>query len=142
MSELNSALAGSAAAAIATSLVYPVDTVKTRLSIGFDSKGQPYHSLIDVLSRSTKERGIISLYQGLHAKLGMTVLQRFVYYYALAYLQKRYSARYGKLTFSMSLLLGYLAGVISSAVTTPAEVIQTKLQVSDSVTTEKSHQET
>ena len=131
MSELQSAISGSLSGAAATCIVYPFDTIKTKWSIGIDSSGTPYLSLLDVLKRSVEERGWLSLYRGLQAKVGMTVLQRFIYFYVLTFLQKRFTRRFGKPSLSASLVLGYAAGVCSSLIMTPLEVFQTRSQVND-----------
>lgn len=129
MSELQSAISGSLSGAAATCIVYPYDTIKTKWSIGSDSSGLPYRSLTDVLTRSLQEGGWLSLYRGLPTKVGMTILQRFIYFYVLTYLQKRVSRRFGKASLTTSLLLGYVAGVCSSLIMTPLEVLQTRAQV-------------
>ncbi|EER19903.1 Peroxisomal adenine nucleotide transporter, putative [Perkinsus marinus ATCC 50983] len=124
-----SASSGAAGAAFSTLIMYPLDTVKTRLNVGVDENGQPYDKgSLEVLIRTVRSGGIPALYRGLTAKLFHSVLQKFVYFYMYSALIRVYRKE-GKLSVSANLVLGYLAALGSVFVTTPVEIVQTRQQV-------------
>ncbi|KAF4713520.1 ADP/ATP carrier protein, partial [Perkinsus olseni] len=130
------ASSGAAGAAFSTLVMYPLDTVKTRLNVGVDENGEPYDKgTLDVLLRTVRSGGISALYRGLTAKLFHSVLQKFVYFYIYSAIIRVYESRRraeGKLSVSANLALGYLAALGSVFVTTPVEIVQTRQQVGKS----------
>ncbi|KAF4666979.1 ADP/ATP carrier protein [Perkinsus olseni] len=130
------ASSGAAGAAFSTLVMYPLDTVKTRLNVGVDENGEPYDKgSLDVLLRTVRSGGISALYRGLTAKLFHSVLQKFVYFYIYSAIIRVYESRRraeGKLSVSDNLALGYLAALGSVFVTTPVEIVQTRQQVGKS----------
>ncbi|KAF4677000.1 ADP/ATP carrier protein [Perkinsus chesapeaki] len=131
--DFSAATSGAAGAAFSTLVMYPLDTVKTRLNVGVDENGEPYDKgSLDVLVRTVRSGGIGALYRGLTAKLFHSVLQKFVYFYLYSALIRVYQSKRrveGKLSVSANLALGYIAALGSVFVTTPVEIVQTRQQV-------------
>ncbi len=79
--DLAIATGGAVASAFATALLYPIDTVKTKLNLGSDLQGVKYHGVADVVRKTLRSGGLSAFYRGMNTKLGMTILQKFVYFY-------------------------------------------------------------
>jgi hypothetical protein len=125
-SDIVVASAGAVAAAASTIIMYPVDTVKMRLSLGADSHNKPYTNLLDVIIRTWKSGKIAAFYQGIQSKIYIAILQKFLYFYLFNFLKRKISRQ-----ISSHLLLGYVAAVFSSIFVTPLEIVQTRLQLTD-----------
>jgi hypothetical protein len=128
-SDLVVASAGAVAAAASTVIMYPVDTVKTRLSLGVDSSSKPYRNVVDVVNRTWKSGGMSAFYRGMEKKIWISILQKFLYFYFFNLFKRKLSS--SRISVSTHLLLGYLAAVISSIFVTPLEIVQTRLQLKD-----------
>ena len=54
---MQAALCGSAAGGIAGGLVTPLDVTKTRLMLGHDKAGKPYHGMLSTMRRIYHDEG-------------------------------------------------------------------------------------
>ncbi|CAK9273118.1 unnamed protein product [Sphagnum jensenii] len=122
-----SPIAGSCAGISSTICMYPLELLKTRLTI------QPgeYRGILHALWRIVSEEGILELYRGLGPSVIGVIPYAGVNYFAydsLRSLYKRWSKtdRVGNI---QTLLIGSLAGVIASTSTFPLEVARKHMQV-------------
>ncbi|KAF7728085.1 ADP/ATP carrier protein [Apophysomyces ossiformis] len=132
------AVAGSAGAMFALSLVYPLDIIKTRIQVQakheqLDEKEQEhYESAIDGITQILRKEGLAGLYAGLGSSLLGTAWTNFTYFYCYSLLRDTYNKRYnpgrGTLSTAMELLLGAAAGALTTMVTTPVSVVTTRQQ--------------
>jgi len=132
-SDFSVALAGSVSSAFSTVSVYPLDTIKTHLNKGLDPEGKPIHSVDDVLQRVVfrdgySVRNLFSLYAGVRAKMLMSMLQKFLYFYIYNFLKTRV-ARGKSLSIISNLVVGYISALLAVGVLTPLEVAQTQQQL-------------
>ncbi|PWN18463.1 mitochondrial carrier [Microstroma glucosiphilum] len=149
------ALAGALGAVYASTLTYPMDTVKTRIQAGTvwkdhvvrkdgpDGKSVTVRKnvgLLDgmlVIARSRE--GISGLYKGLGANIVNAFSMQFAYFYWYSFIRNFYLARLMKrngatkapvIGTAMELALGALAGAVAQLFTIPVAVIATRQQLS------------
>lgn len=136
-SDFSVALAGSVSSAFSTVSVYPLDTIKTHLNKGVDIEGKPLHSIDDVLSRIVFRDGhytlknFLSLYSGVRAKMIMSMMQKFLYFYIYNFLKSRASSK--PLSIISNLVIGYFSALVAVGVLTPLEVAQTQQQLNPEI---------
>ncbi|KAI9489580.1 mitochondrial carrier domain-containing protein [Zychaea mexicana] len=132
------AVAGSAGAMFALSLVYPLDIIKTRIQVqakheGLDDKEQEhYTSALDGITQIMQKEGLAGLYAGLGSSLIGTASTNFTYFYCYSLVRDLYNKNYnpggGTLSAALELLLGAAAGAMTTLVTTPIAVLTTRQQ--------------
>lgn len=84
---LAQALAGGAASVVSSALVYPLDTVTSRLQV-VTKRRKGYGSVLEALRTVLREEGWSSLYRGLGADSLSTFISNGVYFYAWSLLHK------------------------------------------------------
>ncbi|KAJ7198546.1 mitochondrial carrier domain-containing protein [Mycena pura] len=139
------AFSGAIGGASANTLTYPLDLVTTRLQLDPPQKAQTSGGLrgaIRILRGIIKKYGTQGLYNGLGTDTGATLLSNFFYFYFYAFLRYlstrrrlillsklNHMAPTHKPSLAEEVLLGFIAGVASRAVSTPLNIITTRLQV-------------
>lgn len=130
-------VAGAVAGSVACAACYPLDLVKTRLTV--DSHGH-YRGIMGALSTIVRHDGGSGLYRGLTASMVVVVPTLALSYSAYGtikalalnsdhrYLSKEVDGRQ-TITFMGGLLCGSLSGIISSAFTFPADLVRRQIQV-------------
>ncbi|KAI9261978.1 mitochondrial carrier domain-containing protein [Sporodiniella umbellata] len=128
------ATVGSAGAMFASTLVYPLDIIKTRIQVQAKEDGdeEHYKSALDGIRRIVEKEGISGLYAGLGSSLIGTASTNFTYFYCYSFLRENYNRRYnpsgGTLSTALELILGAAAGALTTLITTPVSVITTRQQ--------------
>ncbi|KAG2225315.1 hypothetical protein INT45_005559 [Circinella minor] len=132
------AVAGSFGAMFALTLVYPLDIIKTRIQVqakhdGVDDKEQEhYNSALDGIKQIMGKEGVAGLYAGLGSSLLGTASTNFTYFYCYSLVRDFYNKNYnpggGTSSAAMELLLGAIAGAMTTLVTTPIAVLTTRQQ--------------
>ncbi|XP_019188897.1 PREDICTED: adenine nucleotide transporter BT1, chloroplastic/mitochondrial [Ipomoea nil] len=122
-----SLVAGACAGVSSTLVTYPLELVKTRLTI---QRGV-YEGLLDAFVKILKEGGVRELYRGLTPSLIGVIPYAATNYFAYDTLRKSYTKffkqeRIGNIE---TLLIGSMAGAISSSATFPLEVARKHMQV-------------
>ncbi|KAL7534331.1 hypothetical protein ACHAWF_004798 [Thalassiosira exigua] len=79
-SPLQAAACGSVAGGIAAAVTTPLDVVKTRLMLGSDKLGTPYHGARDVVERVVKEEGGAALLSGIQPRVMWISIGGFVFF--------------------------------------------------------------
>jgi uncharacterized protein (DUF2062 family) len=103
----------------ATSLLYPLDTLKTRMQSTQDDPKPPLT--------------LASLYQGYPYKVAESTVSKFFYFYAYTMLSQMVSS--GKpINTATNLIVGYFAEFIHLPITLPMEVLATRLQTNSKFT--------
>ncbi|KAG6553581.1 hypothetical protein Mapa_004495 [Marchantia paleacea] len=120
-------IAGSAAGITSTVLMYPLELVKTRLTI----QPKEYRSISNAFLRIVKEEGFGELYRGLGPSVVGVIPYAGTNYFAYDYLRTLYkklcqTEHIGNL---QTLLIGSAAGAIASSATFPLEVARKRMQV-------------
>ncbi|KAI8140781.1 mitochondrial carrier domain-containing protein [Fennellomyces sp. T-0311] len=132
------AVAGSAGAMFALTLVYPLDIIKTRIQVqakhdNIDDKDQEhYTSALDGITQIMAKEGLAGLYAGLGSSLIGTASTNFTYFYCYSLIRNFYNKHYnpagGTLSAALELILGAAAGALTTLVTTPVAVVTTRQQ--------------
>ncbi|KAF7830279.1 adenine nucleotide transporter BT1, chloroplastic/mitochondrial-like [Senna tora] len=122
-----SLIAGACAGVSSTILTYPLELLKTRLTIQRDV----YNGLLDAFLKIVKEEGPAELYRGLAPSLIGVIPYAASNYFAYDTLRKTYRKvfKQEKIGNIETLLIGSAAGAISSSATFPLEVARKHMQV-------------
>ncbi|KAF7290106.1 hypothetical protein HMN09_01315800 [Mycena chlorophos] len=130
--------------ASSNALVYPFALATTRLQLDSPQKAKKAGGLSGayrILHKIVRKHGLSSLYTGLATDTGATLLSNFFYFYFYAFL--RYLSTRRRLSLNPNpkaalaphkpglgeeILLGFVAGVMSRAISTPLNIITTRLQ--------------
>ncbi|XP_062179778.1 adenine nucleotide transporter BT1, chloroplastic/mitochondrial-like [Phragmites australis] len=122
-----SLVAGAFAGVSSTLCTYPLELIKTRLTI---QRGV-YDNFLDALVKIVREEGATELYRGLTPSLIGVVPYAATNYFAYDTLKKVYKKMFktNKVGNVPTLLIGSAAGAISSTATFPLEVARKHMQV-------------
>ena len=140
--DLLHAFAGSAASALSVTLLYPLETVRTRLQVDSSRSGSSLHILYEIATDTNQ--GIPSLYQGLHSLVLALVCLNFVYFYCFR-ATRRWLEDHAVILglgldsvtddvstqhrVAIDLIAGYMAGVLGVLLTAPLWLINTRLKL-------------
>ncbi|KAL4318178.1 hypothetical protein GQ457_18G003430 [Hibiscus cannabinus] len=118
-------VAGAVGGVSSTLLTYPLELLKTRLTVNED-----YKSLLDAVVKIVQAEGPGGLYKGLTPSLIGVVPYAASNYFAYDALRNAYKKAFKKEEIGnvMTLLIGSAAGAISSTATFPLEVARKKMQ--------------
>ncbi|SMQ48872.1 unnamed protein product [Zymoseptoria tritici ST99CH_1A5] len=140
---LGHAVAGGIASALAKAVVYPIDTVTTRLQVQKQLKGDKeapsaasganleYAGPLDAAVKIyNNEGGLPAFYTGLSSDVVKTIVDSFLFFLAYGAAHEHMLKRQGgkQLTVMKELSVGVVAGALSKAVTTPIGNIVTRQQ--------------
>uniref|UniRef100_A0A023FIN0 Putative mitochondrial carrier protein n=2 Tax=Amblyomma TaxID=6942 RepID=A0A023FIN0_AMBCJ len=121
------AVGGAAGSAVAMSVFFPLDTVRSRLQV---EQHRESKSTLALLRELVREEGPGSVYRGLGPVLTSLWCSNFVYFYSFHGLRAVIAAgdasRHGALS---DLLLASVAGVINVLTTTPLWVVNTRIKM-------------
>ncbi|KAK1298304.1 hypothetical protein QJS10_CPB14g01041 [Acorus calamus] len=122
-----SLIAGACAGVSSTFCTYPLELVKTRLTI---QRGA-YNNLLHAFLKIVQEEGPAELYRGLTPSLIGVIPYAATNYFTYDMLQKLYRKAFKKKDIDnvATLLIGSAAGAISSSATFPLEVARKHMQV-------------
>ncbi|XP_061341038.1 adenine nucleotide transporter BT1, chloroplastic/mitochondrial-like [Gastrolobium bilobum] len=122
-----SLIAGACAGVSSTICTYPLELLKTRLTIQRDV----YDGLLDAFLKIIREEGPAELYRGLAPSLIGVIPYAATNYFAYDTLRKAYRKffKQEKIGNIETLLIGSAAGAISSSATFPLEVARKHMQV-------------
>ncbi|KAL0955607.1 hypothetical protein HGRIS_001840 [Hohenbuehelia grisea] len=140
------AVSGAIGSASSNALVYPLDLITTRLQLECHRKKRPsgVRRAFEVLCSIVHRDGSAALYDGLGADTGATLLSNFFYFYFYSFLRSAVTTRQiclgsGRVKFPKrsslykpnmleELILGFLAGVASRAISMPLNIVTLRLQ--------------
>lgn len=130
---LTEATAGAVGGLLSTTLLYPLDTCKTKYQAeAKEGKERKYSSMLDVLREAIGERRPLSLYQGLYTKNVQSLIAGFVYFYSYSYVRTKYLSfrKKTKMDTGANLVVAAVAGACTAMVTQPLDTISARLQTS------------
>ncbi|KAG0566615.1 hypothetical protein KC19_7G077800 [Ceratodon purpureus] len=121
-------LAGAGATIASDAVFTPMDVVKQRLQL----RHSPYSSVLDCIKKTMKEEGFSAFYKSYRTTVVMNVPFTAVHFAAYEAGKKVLAGLYPEYADEEHLLMhitaGGAAGALASAVTTPLDVIKTRLQ--------------
>uniref|UniRef100_F6X4B8 EF-hand domain-containing protein n=2 Tax=Ciona intestinalis TaxID=7719 RepID=F6X4B8_CIOIN len=118
-------LAGGCAGGSQVMFTNPLEIVKIRLQVSGEIAGAPKVSALKVV----KELGITGLYKGARACLLRDIPFSAIYFPAYSNIKEALASPDGHVAPWKLLLAGTLAGAPAASLTTPADVVKTRLQV-------------
>ncbi|KAI9468168.1 hypothetical protein LPJ78_002000 [Coemansia sp. RSA 989] len=131
---LGHAISGAGSSALALLLIYPLDTIKTRLQVQTRSEDdeQTLKDPIDAVYKIVTNEGVGGLYAGLATNLANQIVNGFVYFYAYSTVRKvalrAVSADGKSLATAVELAVGAIAGMCNQLITLPIGVVATRQQ--------------
>ncbi|KAK1696803.1 hypothetical protein QYE76_013500 [Lolium multiflorum] len=131
---LAEAASGAVGALVSTTVLYPLDTCKTKFQadVQTDHGGHKYRNLSDVFWEAIKKKQFLSLYQGLKTKNIQSFISQFVYFYGYSYFKRVYLEKSGAKSIGTkaNLLIAAAAGACTVVVTQPLDTASSRMQTS------------
>ncbi|KAF5941744.1 hypothetical protein HYC85_019386 [Camellia sinensis] len=132
--ELHKATSGAIGALVSTTILYPLDTCKTKYQAEIRAHNQQkYRNTSDVFWEAISNHQVLSLYQGLGTKNLQSVIFSFVYFYGYSFFKKLYLKRSGSKSIETkaNLVLAAAAGACTVVVTQPLDTASSRMQTSE-----------
>lgn len=134
LESLSDATSGAIGALVSTTILYPLDTCKTKYQAEVRAHNQQkYRNISDVLWEAIATRKVLSLYQGLGTKNLQSFISQFVYFYGYSFFKRLYLKKSGseKIGTKANLIVAAAAGACTVIVTQPLDVASSKMQTSE-----------
>ncbi|KAI5119427.1 hypothetical protein M0805_009878 [Coniferiporia weirii] len=141
------ALAGALGGVFSNAIVYPLDTVKTRIQAAStassaDKGKQRSNSVVALLLRILREEGVYGFYNGFGANMLNTFSTQYAYFLFYSFVRGSYIKRLANrlpkgskpppISTAVELFLGAVAGALAQIFTIPVSVIATRQQIGSS----------
>ncbi|KAE8675380.1 Peroxisomal adenine nucleotide carrier 1 [Hibiscus syriacus] len=133
LESLSEATSGALGSLLSTTILYPLDTCKTKYQAEVQSHGQrKYRNLSDVLWEAVSTGRILSLYQGLGTKNLQSFIAQFIYFYGYSYFKRLYLQKSSSKSIGTkaNLILAAAAGACTAIVTQPLDTASSRMQTS------------
>ncbi|OMO62505.1 hypothetical protein CCACVL1_22782 [Corchorus capsularis] len=133
LESLSEATSGAIGSLLSTTILYPLDTCKTKYQAEVQAHGQrKYRNLSDVLWEAISTRQVLSLYQGLGTKNLQSFIAQFVYFYGYSYFKRLYIEKSGSKSIGTkaNLILAAAAGACTAIITQPLDTASSRMQTS------------
>ncbi|KAI3459364.1 hypothetical protein Pfo_016027 [Paulownia fortunei] len=134
MESLVEATSGAVGALVSTTILYPLDTCKTKYQAENRAHHhQKYRNISDVLWEAISTRQVLSLYQGLGTKNFQSFISQFIYFYGYSFLKRLYLKESGSkyIGTKANLIIAAAAGACTVIMTQPLDTASSKMQTSD-----------
>ncbi|XP_030508496.2 peroxisomal adenine nucleotide carrier 1 [Cannabis sativa] len=128
------ATSGAIGALVSTTVLYPLDTCKTKYQAEVRAKHQQkYRNISDVLWEAISTRQVFSLYQGLGTKNLQSYISQFIYFYGYGFFKRLYLKKSGNTNIGAkaNLLVAAAAGACTVLVIQPLDTASSKMQTSE-----------
>lgn len=120
------ALAGATGAVVATTVFYPLDTVRSRLQVEDSRKAR---NTLSVIKELVDEEGIETLYRGIYPVLSSLCCSNFVYFYTFHGLRRIVISGNSTHNVVRDLSVAAIAGVINVVLTTPLWTANSRIKL-------------
>ncbi|KAK7280174.1 hypothetical protein RJT34_25236 [Clitoria ternatea] len=134
LESLSEATSGAIGSLVSTTVLYPLDTCKTKYQAEVQAQHQrKYRRISDVLWEAISTRQVLSLYQGLGTKNVQSFVSSFIYFYGYSYFRKLYLKKTGNKTIgtTANLIVATAAGVCTIVITQPLDTASSRMQTSE-----------
>ncbi|EYU41517.1 hypothetical protein ABFS82_07G028400 [Erythranthe guttata] len=134
MESLVEATSGAVGALVSTTVLYPLDTCKTKYQAENRAHHhQKYRNISDVFWEAISKGQVLSLYQGLGTKNLQSFISQFIYFYGYSFFKRLYlrESRSKSIGTAANLLIAAAAGACTAIVTQPLDTAASRMQTSD-----------
>lgn len=134
LESLAEATSGAIGAVVSTTILYPLDTCKTKYQAEVRAHHQQkYRNISDVLWEAISTRQFLSLYQGLGTKNLQSFISQFIYFYGYSFFKRLYLEKSGSKTIGTkaNLIVGVAAGAVTVIITQPLDTASSRMQTSE-----------
>ncbi|XP_038876142.1 peroxisomal adenine nucleotide carrier 1-like [Benincasa hispida] len=134
LESLSEATSGAIGSLVSTTVLYPLDTCKTKYQAENQSQHQrKYRNISDVLWEAISTGHVGSLYQGLGTKNFQSFISSFIYFYGYSFLKRIYLKRSGnkKIGTKANLMVAAAAGACTVVLTQPLDTASSRMQTSE-----------
>ncbi|CAJ1977252.1 unnamed protein product [Sphenostylis stenocarpa] len=134
LESLSEATSGAIGSLVSTTVLYPLDTCKTKYQAEVQAHHQrKYKSISDVFWEAIATRQVLSLYQGLGTKNVQSFISSFIYFYGYSYFKKLYLKKTGNKSIgtAANLIVATAAGVSTIVITQPLDTASSRMQTSE-----------
>ncbi|KAJ4722400.1 peroxisomal adenine nucleotide carrier 1-like [Melia azedarach] len=134
LESLSEATSGAIGALVSTTILYPLDTCKTKYQAEVRAQHQQkYRNISDVFWEAIATRQVLSLYQGLGTKNLQSFISQFIYFYGYSFFKRLYLEKSGKNTIGTraNLLVAAAAGACTVVLTQPLDTASSRMQTSE-----------
>ncbi|XP_047945346.1 peroxisomal adenine nucleotide carrier 1-like [Salvia hispanica] len=134
MESLVEATSGAVGALVSTTILYPLDTCKTRYQAENRAhQHQRYRNISDVLWEAISQGQVLSLYQGLGTKNLQSFISQFIYFYGYSFFKRLYlrESKSKSIGTAANLLIAAAAGACTVIATQPLDTASSRMQTSD-----------
>ncbi|KHN15797.1 Peroxisomal membrane protein PMP34 [Glycine soja] len=126
LESLSEATSGAIGSLVSTTVLYPLDTCKTKYQAEVQAQHQrKYKRISDVLWEAISTRQVLSLYQGLGTKNVQSFISSFIYFYGYSYFRKMYLKKTGNKS------IGTTANLIVATAAGPLDTASSRMQTSE-----------
>ncbi|CAJ2630306.1 peroxisomal adenine nucleotide carrier 1-like [Trifolium pratense] len=134
LESLSEATSGAIGSLVSTTVLYPLDTCKTKYQAEVQAQHQrKYRRISDVLWEAISKRQVLSLYQGLGTKNVQSFISSFIYFYGYSYFKKLYLKTTGNKNIgtTANLIAATMSGVCTILITQPLDTASSRMQTSE-----------
>lgn len=134
LESLSDATSGAIGALVSTTILYPLDTCKTKYQAEVRARHQQkYRNISDVLWEAVSTRQVLSLYQGLGTKNLQSFISQFIYFYGYSFFKRLYLQKSGNKSIGTraNLIVAAAAGACTVIVTQPLDTASSRMQTSE-----------
>ncbi|KAE8714580.1 Peroxisomal adenine nucleotide carrier 1 [Hibiscus syriacus] len=134
LGSLAEAASGAIGALVSTSILYPLDTCKTKYQAEVRAHHQQkYRNTSAVLWEAIANGQVLSLYQGLGTKNLQSFISQFIYFYGYSFFKRLYLDKTGNKTIGTkaNLIVGVAAGACTVIITQPQDTAASRMQTSE-----------
>ncbi|KAL0388637.1 UNVERIFIED_CONTAM: Peroxisomal adenine nucleotide carrier 1 [Sesamum radiatum] len=134
MESLVEATSGAVGALVSTTVLYPLDTCKTKYQAENRAhQHQKYRNISDVLWEAISKGQVLSLYQGLGTKNLQSFISQFIYFYGYSFFKRLYlrESRSKSIGTTANLIIAAAAGACTAIATQPLDTASSRMQTSD-----------
>lgn len=134
MESLVEATSGAMGALVSTTVLYPLDTCKSKYQAENRAHNhQKYRNISDVFWEAISKGQVLSLYQGLGTKNLHALISQFVYFYGYSFFKRLYLSESGSKSIgtTANLVIAAAAGACTAIVTQPLDTASARMQTSE-----------
>ncbi|PIN16527.1 putative mitochondrial carrier protein [Handroanthus impetiginosus] len=134
MESLVEATSGAVGALVSSTVLYPLDTCKTKYQAENRAHHQQkYKNISDVLWEAISKGQVLSLYQGLGTKNLQSFISQFIYFYGYSFFKRLYlrESRSKSIGTAANLVIAAAAGACTAIATQPLDTASSRMQTSE-----------